>query len=198
MNSKQIEGIFTAKVAEYIENGYIINLGTMGGSQGEIGKVDLRKGDEVVRLVLHDDTDFDHYTDIMVFTIGRVIKPRDNANPFSHFGNTIWHKDLEIIEQRTWYKLNKRRDYYIESMEELEAIEDKRAAREEARNTPLKVCNPRRDEALAVVLKFIRKQPKCSRKKVEDILFVDRKHSKVNGTLRYYVGLTDGKHFTIQ
>lgn len=197
MNSKQIESIFTAKVTEYIENGYIINLGTMAGSQGEIGKVDLRKGDEVIRLVLHDDTDFDHYTDIVVFTIGRVTMKRDDKAPFKHFCNTIWNHKLEIIEQRTWYKVSKRRDYYIESMDELEAIEEKREAREIARDTHLKVCNPRRDEALAVVLKYIRKQPKCSRKKVNDIQSVQRIR-RGPSDLHYNVILNDGKCFNIR
>ena len=36
-----ISAIATAKVAEYIADGYILNTGTMSGSQGDILKVDL-------------------------------------------------------------------------------------------------------------------------------------------------------------
>ena len=44
MFEKDIENAFTAKVAKYLADGYIFNLATMNGSQGEYGKVDLCKG----------------------------------------------------------------------------------------------------------------------------------------------------------
>ena len=49
-----ISAIATAKVAEYIADGYILNTGTMSGSQGDILKVDLVKGDKTVRVRMFD------------------------------------------------------------------------------------------------------------------------------------------------
>ena len=44
---KDIEALFTRKVAEYLADGYIFNTKTMSGSQ-----VDLKKGKSFVRISL--------------------------------------------------------------------------------------------------------------------------------------------------
>ena len=52
MNQNDINRMFTEKVTELIAQGYQINPATMSGSQGEYAHVDLRKGTEIIRVLL--------------------------------------------------------------------------------------------------------------------------------------------------
>ena len=54
MNQNDINRMFTEKVTELIAQGYQINPATMSGSQGEYAHVDLRKGTEIIRVLLDD------------------------------------------------------------------------------------------------------------------------------------------------
>ena len=58
MNQNDINRMFTEKVTELISQGYQINPATMSGSQGEYAHVDLRKGTEIIRVLLDDASDF--------------------------------------------------------------------------------------------------------------------------------------------
>lgn len=40
---------FTAAANSYMAQGYYINAGTMGGSQGEVAHIDLTNGTEIIR-----------------------------------------------------------------------------------------------------------------------------------------------------
>ena len=44
MKSTEINAIYAAKISEFLNAGYQINTNTMNGSQGEIAKIDFRKG----------------------------------------------------------------------------------------------------------------------------------------------------------
>lgn len=50
MKYDAIYKVFTDKVNKYLENGYMFRLSSMGGHQGEIGKVDLFKGNELIMI----------------------------------------------------------------------------------------------------------------------------------------------------
>ena len=49
---------FTAAASSYMAQGYYINAGTMGGSQGEVAHIDLTNGTEIIRVLL---TTFNNY-----------------------------------------------------------------------------------------------------------------------------------------
>ena len=123
MKFAEINVIFTKKVAEYIANGYTINSNTMGGHQGEIAKIDLRKGDEVIRVLL--STEHDLFREAVVLTVGRNTDEHIAREASSRYDNIIWNNRLEIIEQRTFWQMQKNYrdlDYYIEGEAGLEAI----------------------------------------------------------------------------
>ncbi len=129
MKSTEINAIFSAKVAEFLANGYQINTNTMGGSQGEIAKVDFRKGTELIRVMLDRKTIFkDHFScDGIILTVGRCIDPYAiNAKGFSDI--TIWNSHLEVIEERTFYRMGDRylNDWYLEETEAEEALKKTR------------------------------------------------------------------------
>jgi len=50
MKFETINRKFTEVVSEWIGKGYAFNTATMGGSQGEIAKVDLTDGKEIIRI----------------------------------------------------------------------------------------------------------------------------------------------------
>lgn len=132
MKHTEIEAIFTAKVSEFITNGYTINAATMSGSQGEVAKIDFRKGDEVYRILLEQTTEYnDHGTrDVAILTVGRSTENviRDDR-PFDTMGPTFWNNRMEIIEQRKFYQVDRRADYYIEDVEEYDVMREKQYQR---------------------------------------------------------------------
>ena len=132
MKHTEIEAIMTAKVNEFITKGYTINATTMSGSQGEIAKIDFRKGDEVYRVLLEQTTEYnDHGTrDVAILTVGRSTENviRDDR-PFDSMDPTFWNNRMEIIEQRKFYQVDRRSDYYIEDVEEYDEMVQKRYER---------------------------------------------------------------------
>ena len=52
MTYADINKMFTAEVSKYLALGYHFNTSTMNASEGELGKVDLTDGKEVVRVLL--------------------------------------------------------------------------------------------------------------------------------------------------
>ena len=52
MKYSDINKMFTTEVNKYLAQGYYFNTSTMPGSQGELGKVDLTNGVEIICVVL--------------------------------------------------------------------------------------------------------------------------------------------------
>lgn len=91
---------FSATVAEYIAKGYIINTGTMNGSQGEVAHVDLTDGNEIIRVVLMYNFATwpeKEYTII----VGRT-QTNTTPNLRTNEAETIWNNELEIISSTTY------------------------------------------------------------------------------------------------
>ncbi len=142
MKRTELDTIFTAKVNEYLANGYMINTNTMGGSQGEIAHIDLRKGDEILRIVM--ERKYDCLTgDKIHIKVGRntnrVRLDRESCE-------TIWNQDLEIIEDLVFAKIT---NNWYASEEEGLTVQDLRNSRYCARFTATK-------KSLTVTMSFIR------------------------------------------
>ena len=126
MKFTEINAIFTAKVAEYIAKGYVFSTYTMAGHQGEIGKVDLRNENEIVRINLQSNHNFeDHlYADQVILTVGRTTDP-DTLKAAETRKVTLWTERLEQVEApRVFWKMDRRHrnDWYIEGEEGKQAI----------------------------------------------------------------------------
>lgn len=132
MKSTEINAIYAAKVAEFLAAGYTINTNSMNGSQGEIAKIDFRKGNEVVRVLLHKETVWGERfrtTEAIVLTIGRCTDERViNATGFERDA-IIWNERLEVIEERPFFQIGERRgtDWYLEGKEAEKAISKNRS-----------------------------------------------------------------------
>ena len=131
MKSTEINAIYAAKVTEFLTAGYTINTNTMDGSQGEIAKIDFRKGNEVVRVLLHKETVWgEHFTstDAVVLTVGRCTDERViNTQGFNRDA-IIWNNRLEVIEERKFLQIGRSRaDWYLEGKEAEKALAKNRS-----------------------------------------------------------------------
>ncbi len=106
----ELDAIFTNKVKEYFENGFIINTKTMGGSQGEIARVDIRKDDVLLRLYI--ETEGSDYGERI-----NIITGKDPQ--ISHH---IWNGRLEIIEKSVYLNVATDKYIYIEEAELLDFL----------------------------------------------------------------------------
>lgn len=124
MKFAEISKLYSDTVAAYMANGYVINVNTMSGHQGEIIKIDLRKGDEVIRIML--ETERKRFREAVVLTVGRNTDERIATNPYSRQDFTIWNNRLEVIERRAFWQMTKDWrdiDFYLEGEAGEDAIE---------------------------------------------------------------------------
>lgn len=104
MKYADINRRYTEIVAEYISKGYAINTATMSGSQGEVAKVDLTNGKEIVRVMLN--TFFNHgdlWLEGIELAVGRCT---DSTVPnSSNDYNTFWSSNSEIIFSEKFFEI---------------------------------------------------------------------------------------------
>lgn len=201
MKKSEIMKIFTAKVAELMAHGMWIHGNTMGGSQGEVCKVDLTDGQRMVRVLLDDKSTFGrfdgrHGDDALVLIVGEAKGDRwlrDNRP-------TVWNNDLDVKEQREFFKMG--RDWYVEDPAEIIAANDKYEARYKGRrlenqnwNGEIKVELP---GAADKVLSFVRRQPRCKSVRLSQITSVYKTIRKFRGTVEVrYIVETTNKQFRL-
>lgn len=144
---------FTAAANSYMAQGYYINAGTMGGSQGEVAHIDLTNGTEGVELV-----------------VGRVkddIKPNQEDR-----WSTVWNERLEVISSKKFYRLNNRaQDGFYGTEEEANAAEEKRFDRYKSRSSNDSAVDVT-TKAAPMVKKYIHEKFGVRRVKMDDIKVV--------------------------
>lgn len=97
MKKTTVERLYTAKVAELLNQSWYIHTSTMPGSQGEVAHIDLTDGSEIHRVVMYRGKDRRHR--IYDAHIIRIVVGR-NAQPVSpDWRCTIWNSELEILSQ---------------------------------------------------------------------------------------------------
>lgn len=205
MKSAEINAIYAAKAAEYLAAGYTINTNSMNGSQGEIAKIDFRKGDEVIRLMLNSETIWgeDYRTaDAIVLTVGRCTDERViNTKGFGRDA-IIWNERLEVIEKRIFFQFGRRRDcdWYLEGEEAEEALTKNRQRShlrweiERAEESRTRTKDITSDQIKAILISAVRRHMNKPKLKVERIAKIVR--SRKNGRFEYTV-TTIGKNVVV-
>lgn len=192
MKFEAIEAMFSAKVAEYLGKGYVINALTMSGHQGEIAKIDLRKGGEIIRVMLDKAHNWrSWYHDGVALVVGRSPKlPHDEYD-------RIWNSELEVIERVEWVKLTnyKRGNEWYVTAEEAAAAERVKNARMAERWRTGGGCQLYLgDKAAQIVLPFVKRQRGCKSCKPSDIKVYK---SGRGGVGKYFVE-AKGKEFRLK
>lgn len=197
MLRKDIDKIFTDTIKIYLDDGFYIYSNTMGGSQGEIAKVDLTNGKEVIRIMIDSDHKWDndlYYSiDSMIITIGRCTDKLYNSRM-----DIIWNQNLDIISQTIYYEIGSDHKYYGTKEE---AIKAKELHRKRMRSWGVDYCNRRTEytdnKRKAVVLSFVKKQYKCKSATLKDIEKVVKDFDVITKKPYYYVTVR-GRSYKIE
>lgn len=132
---------FTEIVAEYIGKGYVLNTSTMGGSQGEIAKVDLTDGIEIIRIYIDSFHEWDEHTEGLEIIVGRsqtawVIPNACNGH------DVIWCQELEVLNSERFYQLGSNRSgAYYGTKDEAVTAANRRHERYVNRNSGRRTVN---------------------------------------------------------
>ena len=196
MNQNDINRMFTEKVTELIGQGYQINPATMSGSQGEYAHVDLRKGAEIIRVLLDDASDFMQGLNFLRLAVGRCTD-QIRVSTFDRVGNTIWNNRLEILFEIKFAKIGE--DFFTDP-ESGAKMREKHYERWRVNQTPERRDLP--DSFKSAALRYVQKQPRmktCKLSEIERVTRVNRtKWSETLPDLRGYEIVARGKTFFIK
>lgn len=132
-----IDKRFSEIVTEYLNKGYTFNTAALNGSQGEIAKIDLTNGVEIIRVYIATFHDYSsRYAEGIEIIVG---KSNEGLKPHEYTGwDTIWQNRLEVLNCERFYKIGRNRsghcDYYG-TEEEAKAAAQKRHDRYMCRDT---------------------------------------------------------------
>ena len=180
MFRKDIENIYTDTVREYLDNGYRIYYSTMGGSQGEIAKVDLTNDNEVIRILLGSKTEHyrEHpihkYMDLDYLTI--IIGRNTDKLRGDSFSDIIWNEHLELISEIRFYKIGRKNNSFFgtkqEAIEAMCKYYDRLTPIDYWYDTKKIIFNS--NKAKNIVLPFVKRQYKCKSITIKDIEKIEK------------------------
>lgn len=202
MKHTDIEAIMTAKVAEYITKGYILSTVTMSGHQGEVSKVDVKKGNEIIRILLSNESDWTDEGTMQktTLTVGRAKKQVRRGRPFDTMCTTIWNNELDVIEQRVWYSVDSSADNFSEDRNEIieqHKLQMKRWRVRSSLHDQRVKKDVTTDEMKKAVLPFIRRQNRCGKMKIENITKITKFFSCEYDRMHYNITLTNNKTYRL-
>lgn len=190
MTFKNINERFSALVGEYLDKGYTINAGTMSGLQGEVAKVDMTNGKEILRIRIEDKGGGLREPRSMNIIVGKntdKIRPHRNDVMF-----TMWNEHLTEIYRETYYALDDYGRCAFGTKEEAEKCREIRCERQ--RNSYDERVIPLSDAARKIALKFIHRRHYSSYK-LSDIesVYKDIRFNRVQ-----YIIAARGKTFRLR
>ena len=185
-----IEARFTEVVGGYMANGYTLNARTMGGTQGEIAKVDLCKGNDLIRVYIARGCDSDLFCDIVELVVGRC----KACNKKDRIEFIVWNSKLEVLLKETYWDVSYKAgsDWYV-SKEEAFAGRKLHYARSNARR--VRNCYVFGDKAREIVLPKLRTIKGFKRAKVDTIQRVYRE--TLCGENHWCFETVDGKTYAV-
>lgn len=173
MLRKDIENIYTDTIKDYLNKGYRIYYPTMGGSQGEIAKIDLTNDKEVIRILLGSKTEnyrehpVHKYMDLdyLAIIVGRnTDKLRGNS-----FSDIIWNEHLELISEIRFYKIGRRNNSFFGTKQEAIDAMCKYYERFDFRDLYSRDEIIFSDKAKEIILPWVKRQKKCKSVNVKQI-----------------------------
>lgn len=182
---QDIDRIFTETVAGLLAQGYQINPTTMNGTQGEIAHIDLRKGDDLLRVLLEQEPldwptngclclvvgrDTDHLRTDMDEHVRRRNRTFEPAC-------TIWNYDLQILSEIKFYTFGYHSAIYAEIFCDKATAEEAAAKRTARALAWRKSNNARRglpDGFKSAALHWVQKKKGFKRCRLDEIESVTR------------------------
>lgn len=197
MKKTTVERMYTAKVAELLNQGWHIHTSTMPGHQGEVAHIDLTDGSEIRRALLCREMTWgrsgaDFYGHKIIITVG---KNTDRIWP--GWNSTLWNNHIEVCSQIELAEIQEPDRYHPEGwytdMATAQDIQRIRNERREARRIPTERVLGTAFKSIA--LRWVRKQPRMKTTKLEDITKVARYISR-DGSTGFKIE-AKGKTFTL-
>lgn len=191
MKFETINRKFTETVAEWMARGYTINTATMGGSQGEVSKIDLTDGKEIIRVLLGNLSgasekigDRYYHMDGVELITGRVT---DDVMPNSpNTWSNVWNEHLEVLSSEKFYEIGRARrndEKWYGTRDEAIAQQNKASARYSGRYVSRR--QELSDRAKEIVLTYVRRQPKCKTARASEIESITKHHIESRTGKRY-------------
>ena len=197
MKKTTVERMYTAKVAELLNQGWHIHTSTMPGHQGEVAHVDLTDGSEIRRALLCREMTWgrsgaDFYGHKLIILVGK------NTDPiWPGWDSTLWNNHIEVCSQIELAEIQEPDRYHPEGwytdMATARDIQRIRNERREARRIPTEKVLGTAFKSIA--LRWVRKQPRMKTTKLEDITKVARYTSR-DGSTGFKIE-AKGKTFTL-
>lgn len=197
MKKTTVERMYTAKVAELLNQGWHIHTSTMPGHQGEVAHVDLTDGSEIRRALLCREmtwgrSDADFYGHKLIILVGK------NTDPiWPGWDSTLWNNHIEVCSQIELAEIQVPDRYHPEGwytdMATARDIQRIRNERREARRIPTEKVLGTAFKSIA--LRWVRKQPRMKTTKLKDITKVARYTSR-DGSTGFKIE-AKGKTFTL-
>ena len=197
MKKTTVERMYTAKVAELLNQGWHIHTSTMPGHQGEVAHVDLTDGSEIRRALLCREVTWgrsgaDFYGHKLIILVGK------NTDPiWPGWDSTLWNNHIEVCSQIELAEIQEPDRYHPEGwytdMATAQDIQRIRNERREARRIPTEKVLGTAFKSIA--LRWVRKQPRMKTTKLEDITKVARYTSR-DGSTGFKIE-AKGKTFTL-
>ena len=197
MKKTTVERMYTAKVAELLNQGWHIHTSTMPGHQGEVAHVDLTDGSEIRRALLCREMTWgrsgaDFYGHKLIILVGK------NTDPiWPGWDSTLWNNHIEVRSQIELAEIQEPDCYHPEGwytdMATAQDIQRIRNERREARRIPTEKVLGTAFKSIA--LRWVRKQPRMKTTKLEDITKVARYTSR-DGSTGFKIE-AKGKTFTL-
>jgi hypothetical protein len=165
---------FTALVNTFIKEGYTF-APTMSGHQGEEMKVDLDNGKETVRIRLERENWHDYDAKFYADGLELIVEIFDRIGKGSF--DTLWSGKGKEIFRNAYYAVSDRnvnsvyttdKQFIIDRI----AIRHTRYKLKERKNTVYNYLDT--DKAKKCVLSFVRRQPGCKTKTINDIVNISR------------------------
>lgn len=173
MFRKDIENLYTDTIKEYLEKGYRIYYSTMGGSQGEIAKIDLTNDKEVIRILLESknecyrDNPVHKHIDLNYFSI--IVGRNTDKLIGDTFFDTIWNHHLELISELRVYKIGRRNNSFFGTKQEAIDAMCKYYERFDFRDLYSRDEIIFSDKAKEIILPWVKRQKKCKSVNVKQI-----------------------------
>ena len=197
MKKTTVDRMYTAKVAELLNQGWHIHTSTMPGHQGEVAHVDLTDGSEIRRALLCREMTWgrsgaDFYGHKLIILVGK------NTDPiWPGWDSTLWNTHVEVCSQIELAEIQEPDRYHPEGwytdMATARDIQRIRNERREARRIPTEKVLGTAFKSIA--LRWVRKQPRMKTTKLEDITKVAR-YTNRDGSTGFKIE-AKGKTFTL-
>lgn len=188
MKYTEINKKFTEVVADHLARGYVFNTSTMNGSQGEIARVDLTKGNEIITIYLNRFRFWKGDDDLSgVELVVAHPSANDQLIPNDHQAyRTLWLSRVEIISVERFFQVGRDDNWFV-TEEEAVAASQKMYARYE-RKSPVYggVTTYFNDpKALKLAKQYLIRRQISKRVNMSNLSV--KKFAEKNGSVQYYV-----------